>query len=509
MIKIAALACIFLVPAVSFAQNFDVKKYKAEIDKKAYTAAQDNTRVVINSKVVYEIDPKSHAEIQAMFKSAGTNLMEYGTAAKHANIHLNVIRGKYKFESRMNAIAALGMLGTGNSPLVGKKQPINAIFTSLLNHYAKIVSKTDDISVAEKYKIIIAAGLIANANYNVPMQNSTVGRIALNLFYKAIVNEKETKDVKRAAVIALGSIQRPEAVSKIAQCISEINGRASFLSKKTSSPDGAFDFDKNGVLSVKDVDNDRALVTSLVLALESLSESDNANAKNKALSLLRFYAGLPWRTRYYHEMGGYEEKGGNKVTYYASLYILGKKSHLGGGELTSKIVSETRAGRNYLVETGTAKKLIPVIEQQNFNCYTRTAYRDVYENILGERIYATGSFQPYSFDNCLKEKTDAVMLEITFALLGGGVDYAIGKVVVKSAAKRLALQAVGAAAIGAANSAVHGEDWGSIKKAAAKGAIATYAVEILSRVTHIPASSIGSVWNYGNAAYSSVGHMTK
>jgi len=506
MKRIIALSVLFLIPAAAFAQNFDTEKYKSVIEKKAYTSVQDNTRVVSNVK---SIDLENYTERQKMFEAAGTDLTQYATAARHANIHLNVIRGTYKFENKADAIAALGLLATGDSPLVGKAQPINAILTSLQNYYVRNVAKTDKTSIAERYKIMIAVGLIANANYNVPMQGSTVGQLALKSLYQVIVNEDENKDVKRAAIISLGSIEKPAAVDKITQCISAINNGIGFLSSKTLSPDGAFDFGKDGVLSVKDKDNDRALITALVLALESLSESKDADVQNRALSKLRWYAGLPWDTRYYHQMGGYEDKGGNRVAYYASLYILGKKSHSNDGELTSKIVSEDRGGRQFLIETGNAQKLIPVIEGNGFDCYTRTAFRDVYEQILGHRIYATGSFQPYSFDNCLKQKTDAVMLEITFALIGGGVDYAIGKVVVRSAAKRLALQALGAAAIGAANDAVHGGDLASVGKSGAKGAIATYAIEILGRVTHLPPSQIGAVWNYGNAAYSSIGHVNK
>jgi hypothetical protein len=508
MKRIIALSVLFLIPVAAFAQNFDTEKYKSAIERKAYTAAQDNTRVVSNVK---SIDLENYNERQKMFEAAGTDLTKYETAARHANIHLNVIRGTYKFENKADAIAALGLLATGDSPLVGKAQPINAILTSLQNYYVRNVAKTDKTSIAERYKIMIAVGLIANANYNVPMQGSTVGQLALKSLYQVIVNEDENKDVKRAAIISLGSIEKPAAVDKITQCISAINNGIGFFASKTLSPDGAFDFGKDGVLSVKDKDNDRALITALVLALESQSESKNADVKSRALAKLKWYAGLSWDTRYYHQMGGYEEKGGNRVAYYASLYILGKQSgrYSGSQYLTSKIVSEDRGGRKFLIEKGNAQKLIPVIESDDFDCYTRTAFRDVYEKILGERIYATGSFQPYSFDNCLKQKTDAVMLEITFALIGGGVDYAIGKVVVRSAAKRLALQALGAAAIGAANDAVHGGDLASVGKSGAKGAIATYAIEILGRVTHLPPSQIGAIWNYGNAAYSSIGHVNK
>ena len=508
MKKILALSVLFFIPAAAFAQNFDIEKNKYMIEKKAYTAAQDNTRVVSNFRT---IDIENYTERQKMFEAAGTDLTQYQTAYNHANIHLNVIKGVYKFESKRDAIAALGLLGTGDSPLVGKSQPISAILTALQNYYVRNVSKTDKEDIAERYKIMIAAGLIANANYNVPMQGSTVGKLALKSLYQVIVNDDEDIAVRRAAIISLGSIEKPEAVDKITQCISAINNQVGFFASKTLSPDGAFDFGQNGVLSVKDKDNDRAIVTALVLALESQSESKNAEVKNKALAKLKWYAGLPWNTRYYHQMGGYEEKGGSRVAYYASLYILGKKSgrYSGSQYLTSNIVSEDRGGRKFLVEKGNAQKLIPVIESDQFDCYTRTAFRNVYEKILGERIYATGSFQPYSFDNCLKQKTDAVMLEITFALIGGGVDYAIGKVIVTSAAKRLALQALGAAAIGAANDVVHGGDLSSVAKSGLKGAIATYAIEILGRVTHLPADKIGNIWNYGNAAYSSVGHATR
>lgn len=90
MKRIIALSVLFLIPAAAFAQNFDTEKYKSAIERKAYTAAQDNTRVVSNVK---SIDLENYNERQKMFEAAGTDLTKYETAARHANIHLNVIKG--------------------------------------------------------------------------------------------------------------------------------------------------------------------------------------------------------------------------------------------------------------------------------------------------------------------------------------------------------------------------------------------------------------------------------
>lgn len=478
MKKIIALFALFFIPAAAFAQNFDIEKNKYMIEKKANVAAQDKTRVVNHAISMQE----EKTTVAKMLENAGTDMTSFNVAANHANIHINVLNGKYFGEKKTDAIVSLSLLSSGDSALVGNSQAIGAILNNLTKYYIKGTA-TDE----EKCEIMLAIGFLANANYNVSYQGSTVGALALTGLYKVVVNPDEKASVRRSAIVALASIEKEAAVTKISSCISAINKEIGVFSKAWNDADEAFVFDSKGNLSDNGKDSDNAIVTALMLALEA--QMDGA-AKNKAIGLLKWYAGLTYNCKYYHQMRrDYESKGGSETTYLAALYILGSKSTFNDSPyLKSNVVLSHVNGRAVNTETGNAMKLLPIIEKEDgYECYTRRAFQEVYKTVAFQfthtgQIYETGKppVQPYYFDNCMKQKTDKIMMEITTSLLLGGVDGVIAKVVIKSAAKKLAMQAVGRAMY----AAVTGTKTAKAASAVST-AMATYSERILQGVFNI------------------------
>lgn len=502
MKKIIALFVLSFIPAVTFAQNFDIEKNKMMIERKAYTAAQDNTRVVTNVKAALGTD----TGFAKMLEAAGTNLKSPKDAANHAYLHIGILTGKYFGETKKDAIVSLSLLGSGDSPLVGNAKVIGSILTTLNNFYTKNKGNTE-----ENCEIMLAIGLIANANYSLQVTEGTVGSLALKSLYQAVVNEKEEASVRRSAIVSLASMETPEAVTKISSCITAINKEIGTLSKMWNNADDGFVFDsKSGELSDNGDDSDNSIVTTLMLALDTQLDG---KAKSKALSYLNWYAGLSYRDKYYHRIrNDYEAKGGSETTYLAALYILAHRSNFKHSYLTSDVKYSRIGNRGVYIETGTSQKLVPIIEKQDgpgsYECYTRRAFNEAYHQVAFQ-FFRQGQMwsgneqppiQPCSFDNCLKQKTNKVMFEVTAMLLSGGVDGLIAKVVIKSAAKRLAAQALSRAAFSAATTAIKGEGAGASAKSAGQTAIATYASHILGGVFHIKAGILYNIYDHGNSA---------
>ena len=485
MKKIIALFALFFIPSAAFAQNFDIEKNKYMIEKKAYTAAQDNTRVVTNVRASLT----DNTGFAKMLEAAGTNLKSPKDAANHANLHIGILSGKYFGEKKTDAILSLSLLGSGDSPLVGNQQVIGSMLKALNSFYIK-GNATDE----EKCELALGVALIAGANFNVPMLGSTVGALALKSLYQVIANENEEFNVRRTAILAMAAIENPATVEKVSSAITKLVSEMGFFSKNFSSADKAFVFDaKTGDLSDKG-DSDAALITALVLALDSLSEAKDKSVSNAAISKLKWYAGLTYNCKHYHQMANYEPKG-NKTTYMAALYILGNKGGTtpsgfympGSMYLKSKITYHRVYNRGAYVEEENSMKLLPLIETEQNECYTRRAFEDTYKAIAGhalsDRLWSGDEqppYLPYHFDNCLKQKTDKIMLEITTSLLMGGVDGVVAKVVIKAAAKRLAMQAIGRAMY----AAVQGTKGAKILSAAST-ATATYSERILQGVFQI------------------------
>lgn len=500
MKKIIALFALFFIPAGVFAQNFDIEKNKYMIEKKAYTAVQDNTRVVSNVRTSIS----DNTGFAKMLESAGTNLKSHKDAANHANLHIGILSGKYLGEKKTDAILSLSLLGSGDSPLVGNQQAIGAILKTLNSFYVRGV-KNGTATDEEKCELALAVALIAGANFNLPMQGSTVGNtvgaLALHSLYQVITNDKEEFNVRRTAILAMAAIENTATVDKISSAITKLVSETGFFTKTFSSADKAFVFDaKTGDLSDTG-DSDAALITALILALDTLSESKNKSVSNAAISKLKWYAGLTYNCKHYNQMANYEPKG-NKTTYMAALYILGNKGGTapsgyympGSMYLKSKITYHRVYNRGAYVEEENSMKLLPLIETEQNECYTRRAFEDTYKAIAGhalsDRLWSGDEqppYLPYHFDNCLKQKTDKIMLEITTNLLLGGVDGVVAKVVIKAAAKKLAMQAIGRAMY----AAVQGTKRAKILSAAST-ATATYSERILQGVFNIH-STYGNV----------------
>ena len=217
MKKIIALFVLSFIPAVAFAQNFDIEKNKMMIERKAYTAAQDNTRVVTNVKASIG----DNTGFAKMLEAAGSNLKSHKDAANHANLHIGILSGKYFGEKRTDAILSLALLGSGDSPLVGNQQAIGAILKTLNSFYVRGV-KSGTATAEEKCELVLAAALIAGANFNLPMQESTVGALALHSIYQVITNDKEEFNVRRTAILAMAAIENTATVDKISSAMPKV-----------------------------------------------------------------------------------------------------------------------------------------------------------------------------------------------------------------------------------------------------------------------------------------------
>ena len=373
--------------------------------------------------------------IQDILKQAG-NAKTFTGASAHANAHMSVLKGGVIGEPAHKAIMFLGLLGTGDSPLVGNADKIRAIYSAIYSYYFKgtrpqtyisapgtKVPQETKASDKDKQQAVIAIGLIANANYSIPLPytaDKTIGSDALSFLYKVIVDEKESFATRRAAVIAMSSIQNSSAAEMLSKCVTALNKKTKNIADKN------FVFDKR-TLSDKGTGNE-ALVTALMIGLDS--ELDGAG-KDKALNLLKFYAGIrsAEQLKYtnYNALSAhtnYTSNGGNTATYLASLYLLASRRYI-----PSKIEHPTPQA--YVEKMPQSQKIIKVIENwghpifSEYECYTRRAFQEEYNIYSGwgqGLIYETGKppFGPYSFDNCMQQKTEKMTFElIKFFVLGG------------------------------------------------------------------------------------------
>ena len=183
--------------------------------------------------------------IQDILKQAG-NAKTFAGASAHADAHMSVLKGGVIGEPSSKAIMFLGLLGTGDSPLVGNADKIRTIYSAIYAYYFKgtrpqtyisspgtKVPQETKASDNDKQQAVIAIGLIANANYSIPLPytDKTLGSDALNFLYKVIVDEKESFATRRAAVIAMSSIQKASAAEMLSKCITALNKKTKNRSK--------------------------------------------------------------------------------------------------------------------------------------------------------------------------------------------------------------------------------------------------------------------------------------
>jgi hypothetical protein len=144
----------------------------------------------------------------------------------------------------------------------------------------------------------------------------------------------------------------------------------------------------------------------------------------------------------------------NKTTLLMARYLLARES--AGAVVTrspyavmsSRIVTETNDyGKVFMYERGNAACLIPIIEDDGFECDTRKAFNAKYRALAGSQLHYISAadnppLEPVNFDNCLKANTNKMMLSIVEEVITGvGIGSAI-KGTIKFAAKGIRLWAI-------------------------------------------------------------------
>lgn len=460
------LMCV--MPGILCAQPYN-PQYKAQLDKQKIINSNFDAKTISQNAVknqnmasqvqIHLVSVKSVAD-----KIGSNDITNLSVAIKHAQLHLDVLAGKVFGESQAKAVTMLGMLGSGDSALVGNQNYIPGIFSTLINTYTKGKTQQTYISspgtqtpqVKEspfqvKRQSLISIALIANANYSMPLQYSagTIGGYALSFLYNIVVNEKEKYSLRREAVIALAAIRQPSAVDKISRCITFIN------KNHIGMDDDSFLFDRDGKLydSVEQSeDEDEALLTALMIALDAQMDGPG---KDAALGKLKWYAGLGSSQLNYINYSAfklhtdYSDKGGNTTTYLAALYLLSERG------LVPSLIKQDPVNTNRYYEARRESKRIEYIVENHgvdmfkeYECYTRRAFFNSYNKHSKWAEYRQRGFitsegqsvqEPISFDQCLKQKTDEMMFEVMKFLAswctGALIEEKIIKVSIKEGAK--------------------------------------------------------------------------
>ena len=369
-------------------------------------------------------------QVMVDLRAAGSDLTSFTVMSRHAKVHMAVLKGAYTGASAARSAQMLGIIGSSNSPLVGQA----SIISPMINRLYFSLS-TEDVEL--QLSALMAMAMITNANPSLAITSSgssmTLQDWTLNQFYKIITNDDKPFPLRRAAVMAISSIQSEAAVRKMSQCITKLVADAG------DGEDEVFDITDSGMEDKGE--SGKSLIAALMLGFED--QLDGAGSQ-RALTMLNYYAQLNTEDRsckrqWYGSVpiGLLMPRGNdyiNTTTLLMGRYSMARMSlpsPTGGGHggryVYSRMDETTNDyGRTFRRETGTAACLIPVIEDDDFRCSTRKAFNEMYNDIA----FPSGQLSdadnppvgPVNFDGCLRARTNKIMFELgKELLLGGGI----------------------------------------------------------------------------------------
>ncbi len=421
----------FLYAAAAFLALGAAAPACAQPDFGAIIKQQRNTRAAADATYVRPVAVNmAPLQVDRALRAAGSDLTRTAVVAGHAKVYADVIDGKYPMADKRSAAAMLGLLGSSNSPLVGDARWMQYISGRLIKAY------NGSPGLPVKAAALISLALVAGANY------ASLGEATLAFLGGVAADDGARFELRRTAVIALASIHKPAAVAKISYLINRL---------AEADGDGRDEvFEITDKYELEDAGSGaRTLQASLMLALE---EQLNWEASGQALTALRYYASLSGQScesRWYGDSSlGIKmpkKAGVNRTTLVMARFMLAQKSRGFRSDISDVRSHIERTGngygRTFLKETGSARCLIPVIEDDGFKCGTRRSFDALYYNMAfpGGMLYDTDNppVMPVNFDNCVAARTQKLMLNLAADILMGAAIEHLGLVAIRYGARYL------------------------------------------------------------------------
>ena len=430
---------------LAFSQSMNWSVSAIQASQKSGSSSNGQVKAAPKASAAVRVGPAE--TFKELVDSVGTDISNMYVAMKHADFHIYAMGAaplKVGLTAKRDAIISLGVLGSGDSPLVGHREYVSRIYGALLRQKSYLQDK------------MLSIALVGNANFNLeptasaylvplPDVSYNIGSYALKFLKNVAIDNKNDFYTRRFAIALIGSFRRTEAVKALRDCLKQINTEQDSWSVTAPATwftepkyDTAMAFDKEGRLfenyDGSDETEKGALIVSVISALDSLIDSP---AQEGSLKMMRFFAGLAQadaRNTVYQDIATskYKEMGGSHIAYLSSLYMLARR-----GLVHSSIQQHPQNKYNYYEANPEGRRVTAVIHDvlygnkvtQGYLCDTRTAFYKTYKNMTSYWNGWRGFYTPpnvtvsypanYSERNCKTEHfTEAIMLETSGLLFG-------------------------------------------------------------------------------------------
>jgi len=321
-----------------------------------------------------------------------------GDYNKQADYLMNLVSSYYRLSDKgprvapwlaIYSIKGLGILSTGKTPVVTDQTLMFWIPREIIN--AMYYSDSEDV----RGFAAVTLGMVAQG------KSDAYNKEIISSLYKTVRNTDCKYDLRRAAVIGLGSISTPAAVSAMSNLLQEFSKSHDFIGR-----DKVRDEDDNSTWGLE---------ATIVHALGSKLEAGNPVAA-QAEKVLRYYGAVSGKycgDRTYITYPKYTDK----TILIAARMELAKANKLYSSFGKVKMADGTVVSR----QLGTVTCLLPIANEGALPCYVVKGASKEFWRINGDMIYRPGSYLPGGGD-CTQHILNTLVYEYAKAyVMGAGI----------------------------------------------------------------------------------------